>query len=186
MYPLNIIIIISLSLAVDAFAASISCGMSKKRSKEVLALKVALFFGGFQFGMTLLGWALGTGFSSLISNLDHFIAFGLLLIIGARMVYEAVKEWKSKRECRPISNRMLLGLAVATSIDSLAVGITFGFLDLSILLSSIVIGSVTFVLSAIGVLIGNSIKGRFDKYAEVAAGLVLVAIGTKILVEHLS
>lgn len=175
---------LSLSLAMDAFAASIACGIPGKGGKELLALKVGLLFGGFQAGMTVLGFLLGSAFRDTVGTVDHFIAFFLLLFIGGKMMFDAVRNLSSGTECKPLSNNALLSLSLATSIDAFAVGITLSLLDEDLLLSASMIGAVTLVLSFIGVLIGDRVKGTFARYAEVAGGIVLIGLGTKILIEH--
>jgi putative Mn2+ efflux pump MntP len=175
------IIIVAVSLAIDAFAASLSCGMTRADSKFRLAVKVALFFGIFQFSTFLMGWLVGSTSKALLSSLTTWIAFFLLLIIGSRMILEAIRHWKQERECRPLSNRSLLILSLATSIDALVVGLTFGFLGTRIIVPALVVGSVTFWLSLIGVLIGDRIRTHLDKWAEIIAGLVLIVLGIRVL-----
>ncbi len=175
------IVVVAVSLAVDAFAASLSCGMTKTRSKFVLGVKVATFFGVFQFSLFLLGWLVGSTSRVLLSSLTSWIAFLLLLIIGGRMILEAIKSWKKEVECLPLSNRSLLVLSLATSIDALVVGLTFGFLGTNIIVPALVVGSVTFWLSFMGVFIGHGLRGHLDKWAEIVAGLILIALGIRIL-----
>ncbi|MCU0798938.1 MAG: manganese efflux pump MntP family protein [Candidatus Thermoplasmatota archaeon] len=175
---------LSLSLAMDAFAASITCGITGKGSKEQLALKVGLLFGGFQAGMTALGFLLGSAFRGIVGAVDHFIAFLLLLIIGGKMVIDAARDWNRGKDCKPLSHAALLSLSVATSIDAFAVGITLSLLHEDLLLSASMIGAVALILSFIGVLIGDRVKGTFARYAEVAGGIVLIGLGIKILIEH--
>lgn len=175
---------LSLSLAMDAFAASITCGISGKGSKERLALKVGLLFGCFQAGMTVLGFLLGSAFRDIVGTVDHFIALVLLLIIGGKMVFDSVRNWKRGLECKPLSNSALLSLSVATSIDAFAVGITLSLLREDLLVSASMIGAVALVLSFLGVLIGDRVKGTFARYAEIAGGIVLIGLGIKIFIEH--
>ena len=150
------------------------------------AFIIALFFGGFQAAMPLAGWALGTYFEKYITSIDHWIAFILLSIIGGKMIYEAVKP---EEECSSISSRLnikeLLVMAVATSIDALAVGITFAFLKVNIALSVSLIGIITFILSFIGVMVGNRFGSKYKNKAVLAGGIVLILIGIKVLLEHL-
>jgi len=175
---------LSLSLAMDAFAAAITCGIPGRGSKRWLAIKVGLLFGGFQAGMTVIGFLLGSAFRGVVGAIDHYLAFFLLLVIGGKMLVEAVRNWKKGKECRPFSNAALLSLSVATSIDAFAVGITLSLLNEALLTSASMIGSVAFLLSFMGVLIGDRIKGGISRYAEVGGGIVLIGLGAKILIEH--
>ena len=147
---------------------------------KLVFLICGVYFGGFQALMPLIGWALGIRFQSMITNIDHWIAFVLLAVIGANMIKES---FSKEEECPDASFgfKTMLTLAVATSIDALAVGVTFAFLDVSIVPAVLLIGATTFVCSAVGVKIGN----RFQSKAEFLGGLVLIAIGLKILIEHL-
>ncbi len=152
------------------------------------ALKMGLFFGGFQAIMPVIGWLAGIGMKSFITGVDHWIAFGLLTLIGGKMIYEAMKikpEEESGPGSRPFDTGMLFILAVATSIDALAVGITFSVLSVSIILPALVIGGVTFVMSVTGVRLGVKGGHFFENKIEVAGGLILFGIGLKILLDHL-
>lgn len=180
------LLLIALGLSMDAFAASLCKGMSMKKRNPHHSAVIALFFGGFQAAMPLIGWFLGKQFESYITAVDHWIAFGLLVFIGGKMIYEVFK----KDTC-PIDDedtlriKGLLLLAVATSIDALAVGVTFAFLQVSIIPAVTLVGVVTFVLSYIGVFIGHKFGAKLKTKAELAGGVVLILIGTKILLEHL-
>ena len=147
------------------------------------SLKMAFIMGFFQGGMTLLGWALGSKFSSYISDFDHWIAFILLVYLGGKMIYESFRDESSSLSS--LSTRTLLTLGIATSIDALAVGISFAFLKVEIVSAAVMIGATTFILSAIGVLIGKKFGFKYKNKATVAGGLILILIGTKILLEHL-
>ena len=176
--------LIGVGLSMDAFAVSVCKGLNMKTLNRKHALVIGLFFGGFQGIMPLLGWLLGKQFERYITAFDHWIAFVLLAVIGANMI----KESFSKEEECPDSSfgfKTMLTLAVATSIDALAVGVTFAFLDVSIVPAVLLIGVTTFVCSAVGVKIGNVFGNRFQSKAEFLGGLVLIAIGLKILIEHL-
>jgi putative Mn2+ efflux pump MntP len=142
------------------------------------------YFGGFQALMPVIGWLLGRQFESLIKNIDHWIAFVLLALIGANMIREAVKNEEENLN-DSFSPRTMLPLAIATSIDALAVGVTFAFLDVEIVPAVSMIGVTTFVLSAIGVKIGNVFGAKYKSKAELVGGIVLVVMGVKILIEHL-
>ena len=171
--------LIAVGLSMDAFAVSICKGLSVRQLKPHHAMIAGGYFGGFQALMPVIGWLLGRQFESLIKNIDHWIAFVLLALIGANMIREAVKNEES------FSPRTMLALAVATSIDALAVGVTFAFLDVEIVPAVSMIGVTTFVLSAIGVKIGNVFGAKYKSKAELVGGIVLVVMGVKILIEHL-
>lgn len=177
------IIILAVGLSMDAFAVSICKGLSVKRLKPRHCAISGLYFGGFQAGMPLLGWLLGKQFETLIKSVDHWIAFALLCIIGANMIRESFGDPDELNAL--FSPRAMLPLAVATSIDALAVGVTFAFLDVDILSSVLMIGCTTFLFSAAGVKIGHSFGTKFKSKAELLGGIVLIAIGIKILIEHL-
>lgn len=176
--------ILALGLSMDAFAVSICKGLSVPKLQAKHCLTCGIYFGGFQALMPLLGWLLGIRFQSLITNIDHWIAFALLAVIGANMIKES---FSKEEECPDASFgfKTMLTLAVATSIDALAVGVTFAFLDVAIVPAVLLIGATTFVCSAVGVKIGNVFGNRFESKAEFLGGLVLIAIGLKILIEHL-
>ena len=162
--------------------------MSKLNWKH--ALVIALFFGAFQGIMPVIGWALGTQFEGYITSIDHWIAFVLLAFIGAKMLWDAFHEDDECVECAEgeqarLDVKELVMLAVATSIDALAVGITFAFLRVDIVWAALTIAVTTFVLSFIGVATGNQFGSRFRKPATIAGGIVLILIGLKILLEHL-
>ncbi len=177
------ILILAVGLSMDAFAVSICKGLSVKRLKPRHCVISGLYFGGFQAGMPLFGWLLGKQFETLIKSVDHWIAFALLCIIGANMIRESFGDPDELNAL--FSPRAMLPLAVATSIDALAVGVTFAFLDVDILSSVLMIGCTTFLFSAAGVKIGHSFGTKFKSKAELLGGIVLIAIGIKILIEHL-
>ena len=178
---------IAVGLSMDAFAVALGKGLNMMRLNYRHALVIAAFFGGFQAGMPLLGWLLGRQFERYITAIDHWVAFILLVFIGGKMLWDAFHEeddiWADFDDRLDI--RELTLLAVATSIDALAVGITFAFLQVAILPSVTLIGVTTFMLSLIGVALGNRFGTRFESKAEIAGGLVLIFIGAKILFEHL-
>jgi putative Mn2+ efflux pump MntP len=169
----------------DAFAVSIANGMTIKSQRKKAALLTAVFFGGFQMVMPLIGWAIGLSLQDIISGIDHWIAFGLLAFIGAKMIYEALKNNGSEDKEKTLKIRTLLTLAVATSIDALMVGLSFAFLQISIILPVAAIGIVTFGLSFAGFYFGGYLGKTFGHRIEILGGLILIAIGVKILVEHL-
>ena len=179
------IIAIAVGLAMDAFAVSITSGTTIKRLKINHALQIAAFFGAFQAFMPVIGWLAGLGLISFISGIDHWIAFGLLVFIGCKMIYESIKIESREDKSNPLNFYVLLMLSVATSIDALAVGLSFAFLKISIATPIIIIGAVTFLLSFLGVFAGNKFGHFFENKIEIVGGIVLIGIGLKILVEHL-
>ena len=181
------------ALSMDAFAVSITKGMTIKNLKKSTALKIALAFGIFQGGMPLLGWILGISFESYIKSIDHWIAFILLGFIGFNMIkgfFEDKKEEESELEFSAtaddvdLSNKEIIMLAIATSIDALAVGISFAFLNVNIIPASLIICIITFLVCAVGVFIGNKVGDIFNGYAELVGGVILILIGFNILNEH--
>ena len=176
--------ILAVGLSMDAFAVSVCKGLSVRTLKMRHILLCGVWFGGFQALMPLIGWALGIRFQSLITNVDHWIAFILLCVIGVNMIREAGDE-ESVDSAGDFSPRTMLAMAVATSIDALAVGVTFAFLDVNIVPAVSFIGVVTFLCAGAGVKIGQVFGLRFKAGAERFGGLVLIAIGLKILIEHL-
>ena len=202
---MNIITIVltAFALAMDAFAVSITKGMTLKNLTKKIAIKIALFFGVFQAAMPLIGWMLGISFQGYIKAIDHWIALILLSILGGKMIYEFYenrKEAAAKKEepeievstslegeennKNELSNKELTTLAIATSIDALAVGISFAFLNVNIVSSSLIIGLITFIVCFIGVIAGKKIGGIFKDYAELIGGIILIIIGINIFNEH--
>jgi putative Mn2+ efflux pump MntP len=175
---------IGIGLSMDAFAVSISCGLTIKNLKKRNAFKIGAFFGGFQAIMPVIGWLAGVNVRKLISGLDHWIAFGLLAIVGARMIHEALKEDDCGKRLNPLDTKTLLLLSIATSIDALAVGLSFAFLDISIVFPVIIIGLITFTISFAGVLGGKKIGQAFRKKVEITGGAILILIGLKIFIQH--
>jgi putative Mn2+ efflux pump MntP len=180
------IIIIALALAMDAFAVSIVSGTAYGKLKVKHALRMALSFGAFQAFMPLVGSLAGLTIRDHIAEYDHWVAFGLLAAVGGKMIYESFKIKPSEENFNPSSVVVLLLLSVATSIDALAVGITLSFLQVSIALAVTIIGVVTFALSYLGVYIGKKIGHFFENKIQAIGGLVLIALGLKILIEHLT
>ena len=178
------ILLIGIGLAMDAFAVSICKGLPMKKMNWKKAIIVGLYFGIFQAIMPIIGFFLGTTFESLVTKIDHWIAFVLLVFIGANMLKEAFSS-----ECEgcndSVNFKTMIILAIATSIDALAIGITFGFLNVNLPLAIAVIGSITFVLCIIGVKIGNKFGNKYQDKAEIAGGIILILMGVKILLEHL-
>ena len=178
------IVLVGIGLAMDAFAVSVCKGLSMKKMNWKSAIIIALYFGIFQAIMPIIGYFLGTTFSSFVENIDHWIAFILLAFIGGNMIKESTDDEVEKRNDKVDVKTMLI-LAVATSIDALAVGITFAFFKINIGLAVAIIGSITFLLSIIGVKIGNKFGDKFQNKAELTGGIILIIIGLKILLEHL-
>ena len=177
------LLIFSVGLAMDAFAVSICKGLCMRRIKWQNALCAGLWFGAFQALMPLIGFFLGSTFSEYVKAYDHWIAFGLLFLIGANMIREAI--FSDEKENGDFGVKTMLPLAVATSIDALAVGVSFAMSDVSIIPAVTVIGCVTLFLSSLGVLAGHMIGERFGKTAQIVGGVILILIGTKILLEDL-
>jgi putative Mn2+ efflux pump MntP len=180
--------LIAVGLSMDAFAVSLCKGLNMRKINYRHAAIISLFFGGFQAIMPLIGWALGKSFANYIIAFDHWIAFALLVIIGGKMLLEGIKKDESEGDCgcdEALDVKELFILAIATSIDALAVGISFAFLQVSILPAAALIGVTTFGLSFAGVAIGNRFGAKFQNKAEIAGGVILILIGVKILLEHL-
>ena len=176
--------LLAVGLSMDAFAVSVCKGLSVRRGSMKQALTIGIWFGGFQALMPFLGYLLGITFSSLITSIDHRIAFVLLAFIGFNMIREARSDEENESNDR-FDFKTMLPLAVATSIDALAVGVTFAFLRVNIVPAVSFIGCITFLLSAIGLKAGNIIGAKNRSRAEFAGGLVLILMGIKILLEHL-
>ena len=180
--------LIGVGLAMDAFAVSVCKGLAMNKVNKKQAVVIGLYFGGFQALMPFIGWFLGVSFQKYITSIDHWIAFILLVFIGGKMILEAVKDpdiEEIREKDPPLDHKEMLMLAVATSIDALAVGITFAFLDTPIVEAAVIIGVTTFALSVFGVFVGNFFGTKYKKKAEIAGGIILILIGVKILLEHL-
>ena len=188
------LIFTAFALSMDAFAVSITKGMTIKNLKKSTALKMALAFGVFQGAMPLLGWALGISFESYIKSIDNWIAFILLGFIGFNMIKGFFDDRKEGRESElefsatadehDLSNKEIIMLAVATSIDALAVGISFAFLNVSIIPAASIICIITFLVCVVGVFVGNKVGDIFNGYAELVGGIILILIGFNIFNEH--
>ena len=182
-------LLLGVGLAMDAFAVSICKGLAMRKVNKKQAVIIALFFGGFQAIMPVIGWLLCKGFQTYIEAFDHWIAFALLAFIGVKMIIETLREKEDdvviEEMDPPLDMKEMLMLAIATSIDALAVGISLAALDRPIVESAAIIGVVTFVISIIGVYIGNFFGNRYKKRAELTGGIILVLIGVKILCEHM-
>ena len=175
--------VIAVGLSMDAFAVSVCKGLSVQKVKPKHYLIVAAYFGGFQALMPLLGYLLGVRFEAMVANVDHWIAFVLLGLLGANMVRESRAGEEKLDDSFTVSTMLLL--AVATSIDALAIGVTFAFLGVNIVEAIILIGITTGIISGVGLKIGNVFGSRYKSKAEMAGGIVLILMGIKILVQHL-
>lgn len=180
------IIFIACGLAMDAFAVSITSGLTIKRLRIEHAFRIAFFFGAFQAIMPLIGWLAGLSLQDIIANIDHWIAFGLLSFIGCKMIFESFRMEQSSNRMNPLNLLVLLMLSIATSIDALAVGVSLAFLRVSIITPIILIGSITFLLSFLGTFVGHRFGHFFEQKIEIIGGIILIGIGVKILVEHVT
>ena len=177
------LLLIAVGLSMDAFAVSVCKGLSVKKVGVKHAALAGLYFGGFQFLMPVIGYLLGFRFESVIESIDHWVAFVLLAFIGGNMIKESFGKAEELNDDFGVKTMLLM--AIATSIDALAVGITFAFLEVQILPAAGLIGVTTFLLSFVGIYIGNAFGTRYKSRAELAGGIILVVIGVKILLEHL-
>ncbi len=184
--PFLELLLIAVGLSMDAFSVSICKGLTTKKFSWRMALVCGLWFGGFQALMPTIGYFLGAQFQEMIEAYDHWIAFGLLFLIGANMIREAI--WGKKEEGKEsgaLDFKTMLLLAIATSIDALAVGVSFACIRVKLWSSVVVIGLTTFVFSVLGVKIGNVFGSKYEKSAGIIGGIILILIGLKILLEHL-
>jgi putative Mn2+ efflux pump MntP len=179
------ILLVAVGLAADAFAVSVAEGVALRRVSARHTLRVAVYFGVFQGAMPVIGWLAGTGLRSFIGAFDHWVAFGLLVLIGGKMLADAVLGFETGEPREPSRGLRLVGLSIATSVDALAVGISLALLQVRIWLPAVVIGIVTGTLCAVGIQMGDRVGRKLGRWAEVAGGLVLCAIGAKILLDHL-
>jgi len=180
------LLLIAVGLSMDAFSVSICKGLTTKKFSWRMALICGLWFGGFQVLMPIIGYFLGAQFQEMIEAYDHWIAFGLLFLIGANMIREAV--WGKKEESESsgtLNFKTMFLLAIATSIDALAVGVTFACIQVRLWSSVIIIGITTFLFSILGVKIGHLFGSKYEKSAGIVGGIILIFIGLKILLEHL-
>ena len=178
------ILIIAFALSMDAFAVSVSNGIGMKMFHVKHALWIALHFGLFQAVMPIIGWLAGFGMKRLVEGMDHWIAFALLLVIGLKMIWESKEIAPEKKNAGHVSNARLLFLSIATSMDALAVGFTLPLLNVSLIASPIIIGTITFAVSLLGVFAGNRFGHLLENKMEALGGIILILIGLKILAEH--
>ncbi len=183
---LSTIVLIALSLAADAFAVSVTSGLAIKHMKPNKALKIALFFGGFQALMPLIGWGVGLSVTGFMTAIDHWIVFAVLAFVGSKMIHEACQDDDCETAFNPLDNGVLLTLAIVTSLDALAVGFGFAVLKTDIAHAASLIGLVTFGLCFCGVFIGHRFGNLFRNRVEIVGGVLLILIGSKILLEHLT
>ena len=179
------ILLIAIALSMDAFAVSVCKGLSVPKLLPRHALTVGLYFGGFQALMPLIGYLLGHSFESAIASIDHWIAFALLALIGGNMVREALGDDDEEKTDASFDIKTMLLLSVATSIDALAVGVSFAFLGVNIIAAIATIGTTTFILSIVGIKVGNVFGAKYKDKAELVGGIILILMGLKILLEHL-
>ena len=179
------LILLAIGLSMDAFAVAICKGLALRKARWKDAIIVGAWFGGFQALMPLIGYYLGSRFADAISAYDHWIAFALLVQIGASMIRESVDKENVEKSGASLAVKTMLLLAVATSIDALAVGVTFAFLAVRVIAAVCLIGCITFALSVLGVMLGGVFGMKYKSRAELAGGIILILLGVKILLEHL-
>ncbi|MDP2167249.1 MAG: manganese efflux pump MntP family protein [Thermodesulfovibrionales bacterium] len=179
------ILFIAVGLAMDTFAVSVASGIAVRPLRLSHVLRMAMSFGLFQAVMPIIGWSAGFGMRDFISGVDHWVAFGLLSIIGSKMIAESFSLKSKEKAAAPPGIYTLLILSIATSIDALAVGLTLSFLNVPILSPALIIGAVTFLLSLAGALLGRRFGHLLESKVEAGGGLILIGIGIKILIEHL-
>jgi putative Mn2+ efflux pump MntP len=180
------IAIIGVGLAMDAFAVSVSKGLSVQQLRPRHVLCVGLWFGGFQGLMPLLGYLLGRNFAHYVEGVDHWIAFGLLLLIGVNMIRETLSGDEDEHRSGDFGFRTMLLMAIATSIDAFAVGVSFAVMNISIWSAAAIIALITMIISAVGIYLGTRVGEKIGSKAGIVGGLMLIAIGVNILIEHLA
>ncbi|MBK3519916.1 manganese efflux pump MntP [Carboxylicivirga marina] len=179
------ITLIGVGLSIDSLAASITTGACSKNIRLKHILKVASFMAFFQGTMPLVGWLIGSSFKSIIEDYDHWVAFFLLLGIGSKLIYDGIIGSSDEMNSNPTKNMLLAGMAIATSIDAMILGIGFGLIEINIWLAMLIIGSTTFLFSTIGVFVGEKLGNKINKGIEIFGGIVLIGLGLKILLEHI-
>lgn len=179
------IIFLAIGLSFDSFAVSVCSGLNLPHIRFYQAMKIAVFLALFQAFMPLIGWFLGNSIKSVIEPVDHWIAFGLLCLIGGKMIIESFLNPETREIKNPLHIRVILVLSLATSIDALAVGFSFATMWSKVFWAVLIIGSVTFIASMLGILLGKKTGPKINRFAEIIGGVILVAIGIKIMVEHL-
>lgn len=179
------VVLLAIGLSFDSFAVSVCSGLSLPHINIFQAAKIAFFLALFQALMPLMGWLVGNSIKPLIEPVDHWIAFGLLSLIGGKMILESFSNSATREIKNPLNIRVILMLSLATSIDALAVGFSFATMLDKILIAVIIIGAITFIASMLGILLGKKTGPRISRYAEILGGLILIFIGTRILIEHM-
>lgn len=179
------IFLIAIGLSFDTFAVSVSSGLMKKEIEFFNATKIAFTLAFFQGLMPMIGWLAGLAIKDYISAFDHWVAFGLLAILGAKMIRESFKTDENKKDIDPLKLKIMVAMAIATSIDALVVGISFSIIEMPIILSILIIGAVTFIVSMLGILFGKKTAGALGKKMEILGGIILIGIGLKILIQHI-
>jgi manganese efflux pump family protein len=181
------LLVLAIGLSVDSFAVSVSSGLILSEITFRKAMRIAFSLAFFQGLMPIIGWLIGKKIEFLVESFDHWLAFSLLAIIGGKMIWESFKHnIDSAEKINPLQPKALLAMSVATSIDALVVGISFAFMQIDMVLATFIIGSTTFFFSMLGILFGKKMGARFGERMEVLGGIVLIAIGFKILFEHLN
>ncbi|MHC1739461.1 MAG: manganese efflux pump MntP family protein [Ignavibacteriaceae bacterium] len=180
------ILFLAVALALDAFAVSVASSSSGRITDKRASFRLSFHFGLFQALMPILGWSIGSSVSRIVEQFDHWIAFTLLLLVGVKMIHESFKVEDSQKDFNPSKGWALIILSIATSIDALVVGFSLAFLNTEIIYPSILIGIVTAVLSLLGINLGKSFGNRFGKKMEITGGLIIIAIGLKILISHIT
>lgn len=179
------LLLIALGLSPDCFAVALSGSTTVKSPSRIPMLRLALAFGLFQAGMPVIGWLVGRTVVDMVAAYDHWVAFALLAFIGGRMLRESFRDEAERKRTDITTGAMLLGLAIATSIDALAIGLVFAFTKVNLLLACPIIGIVAFTMTIVGYMLGRKASSYLGKYAELAGGVILIAIGIRILISHL-
>ena len=179
------ILIIAIGLSFDSFAVSVSSGLVLNKIEFWNATKIAFSLAFFQALMPIIGWIIGMSIKEYVIEFDHWIAFGVLLFLGSKMIFESLRPAEEKRNFNPMKLWVLIGISLATSIDALIVGVTFGFTNVKIIPTIILIGAVTFIISMLGILAGKTTSKKLGKRMEIIGGIILIGIGIKILITHL-
>lgn len=180
-----IVLLVAISLSIDTFAISVASGLSYQQITFLEACKIAITLAFFQTMMPLAGWAFGEQIKPYIEHIDHWIAFGLLLFLGLKMIRESFK-LQEQKSFNPLHPLTLLTMAIATSVDALAVGFTFSIIYIPIIISAAIIGIVTYLASMLGILVGKKIMLKNTAWIDIFGGIILIGIGSKILIEHLN
>lgn len=179
------IVFLAIGLSFDSFAVSVCSGLNLPHIRFFQAAKIAIFLAVFQALMPLIGWLVGNSMKSIIEPVDHWLAFGLLVLIGGKMIIESLASTGQREIKNPLHLKVILLLSLATSIDALAVGFSFATLLDKIIIAVFIIGAITFIAAMLGILLGKKMGPKVSRYAEITGGLILIAIGLKILIEHL-